>query len=66
MVGVGRGGGELIHSKVFWCHERYITKLSIFDPVFQKYSASVFQNWRKIHLLCISMSVVSLIMGMNE
>ena len=34
-----------------WCHKIYLTKLPTFDPMPQKYSTSVFQNWYKIHFL---------------
>ena len=37
--------------KKFWCHKRYLTESPTFDPTFHRYSASVFQNWYKIHFL---------------
>ena len=41
-------GGEFIQ-KEFWCNKRYLTKLPTFNPMSQKYSASIFQVWHKIH-----------------
>ena len=43
------GGGNLFQSN--FGTKRYLTKLSTFDPVFQKCSISVFQNWHNIHFL---------------
>ena len=56
---VGHNGGVdlkmgLIHSKVILVPQkiqRYLTKLPPFDPMPQEYSASVFQNWHRIHIL---------------
>ena len=38
--------------------QKILTKLPTFDSMSQKYSASVFQDWHKIHFLYISMFVV--------
>ena len=49
--------GGVIHSKVILVPQKILSKASqvskgqTLDPVSQKYSASVFQNWHKIHFL---------------
>ena len=48
---VGGGRGRSILSKVILVPQKILNKTLIFWPMLQKYSASAFQNWHKIHFL---------------
>ena len=61
----GGGGVDLkFHSKVILLAQKILN--TTFDPISQKSSASVFQNWHKINFFYISMFVVSVIIAGNE
>ena len=61
----GGGGVDLkFHSKVILLAQKILN--TTFDPISQKSSASVFQNWHKIIFFYISMFVVSVIIAGNE
>ena len=71
MVGRSKNGTRLILCKVILVSEIYLTKLPLFDPMLQKYSASAFQNFHgttgtRYIFFYIFMLVVSVTIASSE